>query len=92
MISPDKPERLRGLWEEAGLSFPSLLDPEAQVIRAYGLLNEDRPPLPHPATLVVDKNGTVAWLEVDENYRIRPATETVLGALDGLKEEERSGE
>ena len=43
-----------------------------------------RPPLPHPATLVIDKDGKVAWLEVDEDYRVRPATETVLEALGSL--------
>lgn len=84
VISPDKPERLRALWEDKKLTFPSLLDPEAEVIRAYGLLNEHRPPLPHPATMVIDKDGTITWLEVDENYRVRPATETVLEALEEL--------
>lgn len=92
VISPDDPERLRGLWEEKKLSFPGLLDPEAEVIRRYGLLNPDHPPLPHPATLVIGKDGRIVWLEVDENYRVRPATETVLEALAELAGEEGTGE
>jgi peroxiredoxin len=81
VISPDTEERLRGLWNDQSFSFPGLRDPEARVIRAYGILNEASPPLPHPSTLVIDSEGVVRWLEVDEDYKVRPAADTVLEAL-----------
>ena len=84
VISPDTEERLQGLWQDQGFAFPGLRDPEAEVIRRYGILNEANPPLPHPATLVIDEEGVVRWLEVDEDYRVRPATDTVLEALASL--------
>lgn len=84
VISPDSEERLRGLWKDQSFSFPGLRDPEAEVIREYGILNQAAPPLPHPTTLVIDEEGLVRWLEVDEDYRVRPATDTVLKALASL--------
>jgi len=88
VISPDTEERLGALWESEGLTFPSLRDPEAEVIRSYGILNEGHPPLPHPATIVIDRDGIVRWLEVDEDYRVRPASSTVVEALEGLGSEQ----
>lgn len=96
VISPDTEERLGALWESEGLSFPSLRDPEGEVIRKYGIFNESQPPLPHPATIVIDREGVVQWLEIDVDYRVRPATATVveaLGELDSASEDsEEAGE
>lgn len=84
VISPDTEERLQGLWKDQSFAFPGLRDPEAEVIREYGILNEANPPLPHPSTLVIDSEGVVRWLQVNEDYKVRPATETVLEALASL--------
>lgn len=89
VVSPDEPERLRGLWEEEGLSFPGLVDADGEVIRRYGLLNEDNPPLPHPTTLVIDEEGLIRWMQVNEDYKVRPATSSVVEALGSLSEADR---
>ncbi len=38
-----------------------------------------------PATFLIDARGVVRWAHADENYRVRPFTEQLLGVIDGLK-------
>ena len=69
--------------------FPFLSDPELSVINRYGLFNSDgagngRYAVPHPATFVIDKEGTVRWGFVEVDYSIRPTNEMVLEALEGV--------
>lgn len=92
-VSPDTPEKLRELREklkakgEGGGDYLLLSDPEARVIRRYGLLNEAAAQknrlLPHPTTYVLDKKGKVVWKFTEVNYRVRPTNEMVLEALRG---------
>ena len=68
-----------------GLEMPFLLDPEAEVIKAYGVYNEENDRvLPHPTALIIDKQGVVRYVRVDENYRVRPSVEELLQALEGV--------
>ena len=71
--------------ERDGLTMPILLDPDAATIKAYGVYNEgsDRV-IPHPTALVIDKQGVVRYVRVDEDYKIRPTVEELLEALGGL--------
>jgi len=91
-ISNDDPEKLRELRDAEGLTIPFLLDPDATTIKAYGVYNEgsDRV-IPHPAALIIDKEGTVRYVRVDENYRERPSVEELLEALRGAAEASVSG-
>jgi len=60
------------------------------VIDRYGLLNQNDPrarPIPHPTTLVIDREGVVRWKFIEVNYKIRPTNEQVLGALAEVQEE-----
>jgi peroxiredoxin len=41
--------------------------------------------IPHPAVYVIDKNGIVAWVKVESNYRERPRNEEIRAALNVLK-------
>jgi peroxiredoxin len=66
------------------LEFTLLSDPEHAVIDRYGLLNQHDPrarPIPHPTTLVIDRDGFVRWKFVEINYKIRPTNEQILDAL-----------
>ncbi len=65
-----------------GLTFPVLLDPAANTIKAYGLYNVDSDRgIPHPAALIIDKKGLVRYVRVDEDYRERPSIEELRDAL-----------
>lgn len=73
------------------LKATMLSDRDLAVTDAFGLRNqaihsgpigEDAAEaLPVPATLLLDKNGMVLWMDVAENYQRRQGPEVVLAAL-----------
>src|SRR5579864_8916271 len=76
-----KPERFLA---EHPVSFPFLLDEDRKVTKAYGLYHRigmDAFNIAHPATLVVDDNGTIRYLYVGANQHDRAPIEKVLEAL-----------
>ncbi len=81
-ISNDDPDKLRELRSSEVLEMPFLLDPDAMTIKRYGVFNEeDRRVIPHPTALLIDKEGMVRFVRVDEDYKQRPAVEELLEAL-----------
>ena len=88
-VSKDFAEKIASDGKGA-VSFPLLSDPEHKIIDAYGL----RDPayegqkvygIPHPAVYVIDKNGKIAWVKVESNYRERPTNQEIRAALNALK-------
>ena len=47
--------------EAVGLEFQVLSDPDADVIREYGVWNLFNNELPAPATFIIDKEGVIQW-------------------------------
>lgn len=75
--------------EHNNWDFPLLCDGE-EVIRAYGVLNEtvqniENEGLPHPATVIIDKDGFVRFKNVWVDYRKRTSVATILEELDKLQ-------
>jgi peroxiredoxin len=69
---------------DAQIEFTLLADPDNAVINRYGVFNPDdsrRRAIPHPTTLVIDKQGVVRWKFIEVDYRIRPTNENILAAL-----------
>ncbi len=65
--------------------FTFLSDPGSRVIDRYGVRNpDDERGIPHPTTLVLDREGIVRWKFVETNYRVRPTNEMILEALSGV--------
>lgn len=67
-----------------------LSDRDLRVTDAFGLRNQgihsgpasdEVEALPVPATLLIDADGKVLWMEVAENYQRRSGPEVVLAAL-----------
>lgn len=84
-ISNDDPEKLLEFRDAEGLTIPFLLDPGAMTIKAYGLYKEgSERVIPHPTALIIDKDGVVRYVRVDENYRERPSVEELREALGML--------
>ena len=61
-----------------------LVDPGSETIKRYGVLNREQGEIPHPTTLVVDRQGIVRFVRVDEDYRKRPSSEELLAAVRTL--------
>lgn len=70
--------------EKSGLGFPLLIDEGSETIKAWGILNEEQGSIPHPTVAVVDREGTVRFFHLDEDYKRRPAPTVILDALEGL--------
>ena len=69
-------------------SFPILVD-GGPVIREYGIPNPDhdgtdREGIPHPATIIVDPDGVVRFVNVWVNYRDRTAPNEILAEISRL--------
>jgi peroxiredoxin len=73
--------------EKHPVSFPFLLDEDRTVTKAYGLyhwLATDAINIAHPATLVIDGDGTVRYIYRGENQADRAPMEQVLEAVRKL--------
>lgn len=88
-ISVDSPEVSRNLMQQAGYTFPFLSDQQAEVIRRYDLLHagagENGADIARPAEFLVDKTGTVRWINLTENYFVRARPEDVLDKVNLLE-------
>ena len=74
--------------EKHPLAFPFLLDEERTVTKAYGLyhrLGKDAINIAHPATLLVDGNGTVRYIYRGENQTDRAPIEQLMEAIKKVK-------
>lgn len=75
--------------QESGYTFPFLSDEKAEVIRRYDLLHagagEGGTDIARPAEFLVDKTGTVRWINLTENYFRRARPEDVLDKANLLE-------
>jgi len=84
VVAPDDPAKLEAMKEDLGLEYPVLVDTDCTVAKAFGILNEEMPTVPHPTALVIDKDGVVRYVRVDVDYKVRPPAEELIAALKEL--------
>jgi peroxiredoxin len=86
-------EKRDGVWKPAKyltqhpVSFPFLLDEDRAVTKAYGLyhaLAHDAFRIAHPATLIVDRTGTVRYIYRGDNQTDRAPVDEVFDALRNI--------
>lgn len=83
-VSYDSAEVLSAFAEEFGITYPLLSDPGSEVIRRFGILNtlvrpdEDVYGIPYPGVYLTDEAGLVAEKSFYRQYRVRPATRSLL--------------
>ncbi len=80
-VSIDPPEKLEEMRKNLGLTFVTLMDPGGETIKRYGIVNRAQGEIPHPTALVIDTQGVIRFLRVDEDYRRRPSNEDLLQQL-----------
>lgn len=77
--------------EEHGVDMTSILllsDPDHAVIDRYGIFNDAEPrgrPVPHPTTLIIDRDGVIRWKVTEVDYRQRPENAEILEALEVVR-------
>ena len=88
-ISVDAPEESENLRRKAGYTFAFLSDPNADVIRRYDLLHtgagEKGRDIARPAEILVDRSGTVRWVNLTEDIRVRARPEQMIAAARALQ-------
>jgi len=42
--------------------------------------------VPHPTTVIIDRQGVIRYLRVDVDYKVRPTVDELLKALDQLQQ------
>jgi peroxiredoxin Q/BCP len=87
-ISVDSPADSGKLCQSRGYSFPFLSDPDAAIIRLYGVLHakggEDGKDIARPAEFLVDASGAIRWVNLTDDIRVRARPQAVLAAIDRL--------
>ncbi len=87
-ISVDSSAESRKLCQSRGYTFPFLSDPNAETIRQYGVVHEkgseDGKDIARPAEFLVDAAGTIRWVNLTDDIRVRARPESVLAAIDRL--------
>ena len=91
-ISPDPAEKTKGLLEkvhrskDVTLTPRFLSDPDLKATDAYGIRNaEARKPLPHPTTVLVDRDGREVWRFTERDYKRRPTDDEIRAAVGMLR-------
>jgi peroxiredoxin len=75
--------------KEHSWTFPVLCD-GGEVIQSYGILNDQlqqqgRGNIPHPTTIIIDREGVVRFINIWIDYKNRTSPEVILQELDKLK-------
>jgi peroxiredoxin len=80
-VSVDPVDASRSLAEKAGLTFTLLSDPEEKVIRPYDVLHtrgHNGVDIARPAEFLIDSTGTVRWVNLTDDFRVRVRGEEIL--------------
>jgi peroxiredoxin len=84
--STDATDTLATYAKVKGLTFPLLSDKALTLTRQYGLVNQSNGTMADPATIVVDRSGTVRFVRVDVDFRQRPRAQDLLEVVRNLKQ------
>lgn len=74
-VSPDDIETSQEFAERFDAPYVFLADTELKLTDLYGIRRDEE--LPHPAVIIIDKEGNVAWFYVGENYKERPSAKQI---------------
>jgi len=85
----DAPDVTKGLCQRRGYTYTFLSDPNAEVIRRYDVLHPGAGMKGHdiarPAEFLVDSSGTVRWVNLTNDFRVRARPEQMIQAMKALQ-------
>lgn len=90
-VSYDSVEKLSVFSKKSDIPYVMLSDPGSQIIRDFGILNEDNAKgtfaygVPHPGIYVVGNDKTVRAQFFEEDYKTRPDLEEVKKAISEIQ-------
>ena len=80
-VSTDDLSKANLIAEGLGLPFPILYNPDASMVKDYGVYNLLRDRLATPSTFVIDKSGIIRWKFIGRGISDRPSTAEILTQL-----------
>jgi len=87
-VSVDAPADSQQLCRSRGYTFPFLSDPNADTIRQFGVLHtkggEAGKDIARPAEFLVDAGGTIRWVNLTDDIRVRAKPQSAVLAIDRL--------
>lgn len=87
-LSVDPPPQNRKVRDQLGLKFSILSDPDAEAIKAYGLLHRGKGPdgtdIAIPAHVLIAPDGSILWRRLATRIQDRPAPAEVLAAIENM--------
>lgn len=66
-----------------GLTFPLASDPGHAVIDAFGVFDPENE-IAWPAMFTIERDRTISWRWLGDDYKVRPPTADVIAAVDAL--------
>ena|SRR5438874_1982880 len=88
-ISVDTPEQSETLRQKADYSFTFLSDPNLAAIKRYGVVHKDAVEkgrdIARPAEFLIDRSGTVRWVNLTSDIRVRARPEQLLHAARAIR-------
>jgi len=86
--SVDPPEVTREHTQKMGYTFRFLCDPNREVIQQLDLVHAggsmEGDDIFRPAEFLIDPQGIVRWVNLTENWRLRPRPEDILHIIDEM--------
>lgn len=87
-ISVDPPEVTREHCRKQGYTYTFLSDEKLDAIRRFDLLHHEGGPhgsdIARPGEFLIDSTGTIRWVNLTEDLRVRARPEQILAVLDQL--------
>ena len=88
-ISVDAPEQSETLRGKANYTFTFLSDPNLDAIKRYGVVHkgagEGGRDIARPAEFLIDRSGTVRWVNLTSDIRVRARPEQLLDAARAIR-------
>jgi peroxiredoxin len=88
-ISVDTSDESAALCKKAGYTYTFLSDPKAEAIGRYDLLHAGAGVNGHeiarPGEFLIDSAGTVRWVNLTGDLKVRATPEELLKAAEGLR-------
>ena len=83
-ISVDRLDGAGYVVDRLGVTFPILYDPEAEVVRRYGVYDLLGDELAAPSVFVIDKEGSIRWRYIGRSIIDRPSMTHIVERLKAV--------
>ena len=91
-ISTDNLEGAGWAVDQQGLEFPVLYNPEADIVKKYGVFNAADEGRANPSTFVLDKDGHVRWQYIGKGISDRPANNLIFEQIKIINDTDQNNQ